>query len=399
MRYDTLTVTLTGAVISSATAIQITPSLCQKKTGSAWVTASGAVSGVMTYSWSNSSTSEFITVNSSGNYIVTVTNNNGCTGTASQSVTVNPLPIPTITPIGNTVFCQGDSVTLDAGIYSSYAWSNSATNETIVDYASGNFIVTVTDNNGCTGITSQSITVNSLPTPTITPNGNTIFCQGDSVSLDAGLYSSYSWNNSATDETIVADSSGNYIVTVTDINGCTGTGSQLVTVNQLPIVSFSGLPDTVCITSGDQILTGNPTGGTFIGNGMTGNTFNPSTLSQGIDTITYSYSDANGCNNTAIHTVNVQICTGIPIGNNNNNLSVYPNPATGMVTISFDAKGNDNYTIRLFDMPGRIVLEDAFESTKGNNKHDFSLDNIAKGIYIIELRTGDSFNKVKLIIQ
>src|SRR5205823_6306913 len=123
-------------------------------------------------------------------------------------------------------------------------------------------------------------------------------------------------------------------------------------------------------------------------------------LSQGNDTIRYSFTDVNGCVNTDEHIVYVDICSGIAMfGYNNDNLAVYPNPASGMTTISFQAKGNRDYTLALYDLPGRIILEHEGKAVLGKNEHQFSLANIAKGIYFIELRTVDSLNKIKLVIQ
>ena len=282
--------------------------------------------GVYTsYIWSNGSTNETIIVNASGNYIVTVTNSNGCTGTASQIVTVNTGP--SITAGGPTTFCLGGSVTLYSSIGVSYHWNNGGTTDSITVTTAGNYSITVTDtlgcsigsnfitvttlplptasftmnvNSGCVSLTdtftntsinavsylwdfgdnfssnyispihtytsagtyivkltvfssqgcfdsiSHIVTVYPLPTPTITPNGPTHFCPGNSVVLDAGVYSSYSWSNGATTETITVNTSGNYVVTVTNSNGCIGTASQVVTVNTAPTITSSG-PTTFCI--------------------------------------------------------------------------------------------------------------------------------------------------------
>lgn len=83
---------------------------------------------------------------------------------------------------------------------------------------------------------SQSVTVNAVPTPTISAGGATTFCSGGSVSLDAGSYSSYSWNaagGNATTQSVTASASGTYTVTVTDANNCSASATQTVTVNSV----------------------------------------------------------------------------------------------------------------------------------------------------------------------
>jgi len=201
----------------------------------------------ISYNWSTSATTEAISVSTSGSYSVTVTDNNGCTGMASQTVTVNNNPVPNITYNGPTTFCQGGSVTLTAGSYSTYLWSNGATTGSISASAGGTYMVTVTDNNGCTGTASIGVTVNLSPTETISTNSNTTFCAGDSVTLNAGTWVAYAWNTGSTTQSITVYGSQPYCVTVTDNHGCTGTACQFVDVFALPTptITPSG-PTTFC---------------------------------------------------------------------------------------------------------------------------------------------------------
>jgi hypothetical protein len=134
----------------------------------------------------------------------------------------------------------------------SYAWSNGASTQSTVVSASGTYSVTVTDPNGCSGSTSTSVTIGS---PVVNLGGPYTQC-GGSVTLDAGnAGSSYAWSNGATSQTIAASSSGNYTVTVTDANACTGTGTAVVTIDAPPS-SVSGYE--VCqggaVPSGEGLL-------------------------------------------------------------------------------------------------------------------------------------------------
>ena len=118
-------------------------------------------------------------------------------------------------------------------------WSTGASAQSVTVDASGNYSVTVTDANGCQGTASQSVTVNQNPSVSISANGPTTFCQGGSVVLSASSGSSYNWSTGASAQSVTVDASGNYSVAVTDANGCQGTASQSVTVNQNPSVSIS----------------------------------------------------------------------------------------------------------------------------------------------------------------
>ena len=199
------------------------------------------------YLWTNGATDETILISAGGDYVVTVSDGNGCTNTASITITGNSIPTPTILPSGSTIFCDGGSVTLQAGNYASYSWSNGATTSSIHVTVSGVYEVTVTDVTGCSATATQSVTVNPNPVLTISHNGPVDFCNGSSVTLDAGAHSSYHWSNGATTESILVTTTGNNSVTVTNSFGCIAIASQFVNSNGLPspTITASG-PTTFC---------------------------------------------------------------------------------------------------------------------------------------------------------
>jgi len=223
--------------------------------GSVTLTASSNSS----YLWSTGETTQSITVNTSGNYSVTITNSCGSASSSPTTVTVNPLPTVTITPGSATTFCVGNSVTLTASAGNSYLWSNNATTQSIIVSASGSYSVTVTNANGCSATSSPTIvTVNPLPTAAITPSGATTFCQGGNVTLTASTANSYLWNTGATTQNIVVTTSGNYSVTVTNANGCSATSSPtIVTVNPLPTASITPSGATTFCVGNSVTLTAN----------------------------------------------------------------------------------------------------------------------------------------------
>ncbi len=142
------------------------------------------------------------------------------------------------------------------------------------------------------------------PMPTINPQGPTTFCAGGNVSLDAGLYASWLWSNGATNQSIIVSTGGDYFVTVTDTNGCTGTSAITVTINPLPTVSFTLASS---YNYNDVIaLTGSPTGGVFSGTGVSANVFTAAMAGVGGPySITYTYTNINGCSNNISHSTNV----------------------------------------------------------------------------------------------
>ncbi len=221
-------------------------------TGGSTVLNAGA--GYSSYLWSTGATTPTLTVTTAGTYEVTVTNAGGCTANASVVASIFTPPVPTIS--GNAGFCAGGSTMLTAnGVYASYSWSNGATTASITVNTVGNYTVTVTDNNGCTGSASINIAVFSNPVPVIA--GTLSFCGGTSTTLNAGSgYSSYSWNTGATSQSIVVNTVGIFTVTVTNANGCSGSASVTTT-------NTGSLPATPGVISGPVIASCNTSGNNY----------------------------------------------------------------------------------------------------------------------------------------
>ncbi len=242
-------------VFSSPTAT-ITPSgapaICQG--GSLTLTANEASA----YSWSNGATTRSITVSNAGTYRVTITNANGCSGvSAPVMVTVNPAPTATVAPNGPVTFCDGGSVILTSGLASVYQWSNGATIQNVAVSTSGTYRVTITDAAGCTAVSQQiTVTVHPLPNAQITANGPTTLCQGSSVVLSASAGQTYAWSNGASSRQITVTASGDFTVTVTNMEGCSAQAQAVkVTVNPAPSAAISASGPTTFCEGGSVFLT------------------------------------------------------------------------------------------------------------------------------------------------
>lgn len=215
------------------------------------------------YVWApGGQTTQSISVSVSGNYSVTVTDANGCTASsAPTTITVNPLPTIVITPSGSTTFCQGGTVTLVANGASSYLWSNGATTQSITVSVSGNYSVTGIDGNSCQATSAvTTVTVNPLPTATISPSGQISFCQGGSTTLNASIGINYLWSpGGQTTQSITVSVSGVYSVIVTDGNGCSATSAATtVIVNLPPNMSITPNGPTTFCQGGSVTFTSSP---------------------------------------------------------------------------------------------------------------------------------------------
>ncbi len=192
------------------------------------------------YRWSTGDRGQVVTARNSGTYEVRVLDDKGCTSEpANVTIQVNTPPAaPTINASGNTSFCQGGRVRLASNYTDGNIWSSGQQTKEIEVTASGNYNVRFRDSNGCDAISNNiTVTVNPLPSaPIITPERPIVFCDGDSTILTSSNSAQYTWNNGARSRRITILKPGSFSLTVTDANGCTSPGSEVVNVrvNSLP---------------------------------------------------------------------------------------------------------------------------------------------------------------------
>ena len=197
--------------------------------GSNYVTAAGGIAPY-TYLWDdpNSQTTDTAYNLSVGDYIVTVTDANGCTTTDTATITEPAVISGTDTQIA----C--DSLTWIDGI--TYTSSNNTATHTL------------TAANGCDSIVSLDLTIHYSPVFSFASDTITA-CNTDSVLIDAGSgFNFYAWSNGANTQQIYAPQNGVYSVTVTDANGCSVNDSTLV-----DLLNFDIYVDNSTICLGDSV--------------------------------------------------------------------------------------------------------------------------------------------------
>lgn len=181
--------------------------------------------------WSTGDTTDHIMIEEAGAYMVTVTNELGCT--SSSNAIVNSSAAPSVDITGATPFCEKDSIFLSAGNHISYLWSEGDTTATIPVTQSGEFAVTVTNIAGCTGADTITITAFQLPDPEL-PNYQA-GCDGESFLIEAQPgFDTYEWSNGTEALSIFVQSPGLYTLSVTDQNGCTAVDTAEVFIQPTP---------------------------------------------------------------------------------------------------------------------------------------------------------------------
>ncbi len=179
------------------------------------------------YTWSTSDTTRTIAVDTGGTYAVTVVDNFGCTATDAAIVTVLATPTVTITASADSI-CPNTAITLDAGPgFTTYIWSTLGNTQTISARNEGAYAVTVTNAGGCEA--SDTFNLFEYQNATLLLE-NLVLCPNDTLvySAPAG-FTVYNWSNGSQTANTTFTATGDYILTVTNAEGCQAIDTLTVT--------------------------------------------------------------------------------------------------------------------------------------------------------------------------
>lgn len=305
---DSIVVVAPTAILATA---QQTQGISCPGSADAAATAT-ATGGTIPYRfvWSTGATTATIQTLTAGSYQVTITDNNGCSDTASVVIS-DPAPLQVAVAAdliynGQAISCAGAvdgqaTVTATGGTGSyTYLWPDGQTTATATGLGPQQYWVSVTDANGCSDTAQVQLTA---PTPlqgSASVTG-TIDCAGGNDGSAAATASggtlpySYVWSTGDTTATTTTLTVGSHQVTITDANGCSVTASvNLGEPN--PIVLISSATNVSCFGGNNGTASVIAQAGTLPyaylwSNGQTNNT--ATALTAGIHYVTVT--DANGC--------------------------------------------------------------------------------------------------------
>lgn len=273
-------------------------------TAGANVTATPPGPGTYTYTVNSTTGNPLCPSSTSATATITV-NNCGCTVNATNSGDVCP---------GGTVDLFASNV-----LNATYSWTgpngftSTSQNPTglIMPTTPGSYTYTVTATVlGVPCTSTTTVTVNALPT--VSAGSYSPVCSNVTTVALVGAPSGGTFSGTGVTGTNFNTSAGTQVVTYsyTDANSCSNTATATITVNTQPSVS-AGTYTSVCSDAANISLAGTPSGGTFSGTGVTGTNFDPSA---GTQTITYSYTDGNGCSNSANTTITINTLPVVSAG-------------------------------------------------------------------------------------
>lgn len=348
-----------------------------------------AGSGYTAYTWQNGASTPSIYANTPGTYSVQVSEAGGCQAIDSVDVVVFPLPTPVIN-YGDTVLCGTFSLPLDGGAYAQYLWQNGDTSriETATNF--GTYWVQVTDNNGCQGRDSMTITQGTIQAlPSIVIINPQPACDGDIVVLNAGAgFSSYSWGNS-TAQTYLVSQPGSYSVTVTDANQCAG--SDTVNVTYYPPINISTSVNGGVISAVPATFVSYQ----WLRNGLSvfGAT-GPTLAVAQTDNYAVRVTDANGCTATSPASFVVDNAPQAL-----ESFTIYPNPNAGdfRIKLESEALGSEVW-LEVHDLQGRLLHRRAIPVN--NSTLDVEVKGVLPnpGAYLISLITSEATYRASTVV-
>jgi PKD repeat protein len=354
------------------------PTTCATATGSIVIGGSGTgnVSWTGTASGSAIGVAMPFTITglAAGSYNISYVDGNGCSSNAIVQALSDP-SAPTITATGSATICVGESTTISASGGTTYSWDNglgAGASQTVSPTTTTTYIVTGTTG-ACSATDQVTVVVNEVSSST----QNLDICEGASVTVGTNQYST----------------SGTYTDVLTNSVGCDSTVTTVLVVNVNPVVTVTPTTiDTMCLSSTTPLtLLGTPSGGVFSGTGIVGNTFNASTAGLGSHTITFTYTDGNGCVGTTTLIAVVIECVNSIDEIGLAGVSLFPNPNEGVFIISGLTVGTE-YSV--FDDRGRLVAQGVTES----ETQEVRLPSAETGIYYLHSTANGEKGSVKFLI-
>ncbi len=258
--------------------------------------------GFVAYLWHNGFQTQTFLADSTGTYIVNVLD--FCGNVGVDTINIIFITPPTSNLGADTTLCYLDTIVLSVpAIYYTYQWNlngnpiSSAVGPSYIVTGPGAYTIEIEDI--CSSLyTSPPINIGYYGAINSWAGPDTSICLGQCVTLNVSGGVAYYWSTGGISDSINVCPFGTttYSVMVYDSNGCFV--SEVISVNsyQLPAVSISGYSSTYCPGSTPDTLIGTPAGGIFTGTGLvSGNVFDPILAGIGSHTLTYTYTDINGC--------------------------------------------------------------------------------------------------------
>lgn len=337
------------------------------------------------------------TYNTPGLFSVSLTVVDTATGLDSTFIYTNYIQVGNyantqLTLLGNDSICQGDGVLIQAsnGNYH-YVWNTGAQSSQVYASSSGMYYATITDaNNASCVVHTDTIHITIVSSPIVSLGNDTSQCGGN-ILLNAGNPGmNYWWNTGQQTQTISVNTTGLYVVTVTNNFGCTNSDAISVIIYSPPIVNL-----------GNDIVQPDPPAILDAGSGFESYLWSNGQTTQTIQvsmngTYTVTVTDLHGC--TGSDQIQVTFTSGFTAYDTQPmEVVYYPNPTRDKIFIRIDGNQSDKLLLEIMDIQGKILLYRPLNNASENFIHEENLSEFAEGVYLIRI-TGNSGSYAARII-
>ena len=345
----------------------------------------------------------------------TITDANNCTNVDSVTVSIHHAPIVTLSGLGST-YCSNDELdTLVASPSGGTITAGSFLTGNVFNPANANtnslntIYYTYTNSNNCTNSDTLEITVNAAPDASFTGLAATYCIDADADTLVPNQ-SGGTFGGDITSGNIFNPQSVNIpggalsavvhiSYAISDNNGCSNADTMTSVVYPLPTVSFGSIASTFCDNDNSISLSnGTPSGGTYLGNGISGNTFDPQQAGLGADTLVYTFTNSNNCTNSDTAITNIYPAPVFSLGNDtniciNNVLTLSTGLGAGYTFLWSDGSTNATLTIDASSLgTGTYTYSVVVKNTQSNCEETDVIDVIINACTGIEETDAEANN-------
>ncbi|MFK7806615.1 MAG: T9SS type A sorting domain-containing protein, partial [Saprospiraceae bacterium] len=359
----------------------------------------------VTYLWSNAATTPNLENLPAGTYTVTIIDGSACQDIATATIT-EPEPTEGMIESFTDTDCFGDAtgqaflnVTGGTAPYT-YDWPGGGTGAVQTTLLAGDYEVTFTDANGCSGSIPVVIAGPIEPLESSIAATTDVLCSGASSGSATAFAQggtagyTYQWDDPDAQSSATADnlSAGTYTVTITDNNNCTSTAQAVIGSPPTLSVSVVNVVGELDGASNGSISI-EPMGGTapytfsWVLNGDVFSEEQNITDLEAATSYNVLITDANGCMffSPAISVPGISATSEIVAGGA---VSISPNPTTGRFVIAVELDGVKEVGVEVFDALGQRVYVNPIEEVEASN-YEVDLEDYPAGVYIVRVQLGD----------
>ncbi len=341
------------------------------------------------------------------------TNLHGCVSRAgfnvvlSDTTVLSPNSTDTVVCITEPTFVLTGYTNPVGGSFSGNGVTGSSFSPSVAGVGVSAITYAYTNLAGCESIYRFNLTVGSETTLVENVTDSSYCLTETAVTLAGfvnpigGMYSGNGVTGSSFNASVAGIGTSLITYTYLNFSGCESRDSFNLIVGDKTILTQNITDSIYCNNENPISLSGfmDPTGGTFTGNGVNGNNFDPTAAVIGYNKVVYEYINNFDCESTDSFTLRVDNCTSVHEVMNEMQFNIFPNPGTGVFNVSMNAYKAQDAELIISDLSGKSCFRKPFSVNSGHLSITVDLSELPKGVYSVLLKTKDGSAKRSLVIE